>query len=270
MGDQNLKPLLIAVGWIAITMPASLAQTSPQPPVQQSASAKALEFDVVSIKPNKAGSTSEAYHSELPLNRFFVENMSVKGMISIAYHMRSDLISGGPGWIDSKRYDVEAKVDNLDLPNSPRSNPKQHDSMVQRLLADRFKLVVHLETKESPVYELSVAKGSSKLQKSKPDEQESYGANFGDIDGESLSIATLANLISQQLNRTIVDKTGLTGRYDIKLKWASDLAPVDDSALNTAPGLSTALQEQLGLKLTSTKGPVQTLVIDRVALPSGD
>ena len=268
MRNPNLRPLLIAVGWIAITVPFTIAQTTSQPPTSQGPSAKAPEFDVVSIKQDKAGSNSEVYHSELPLNRFHVENMSVKGMINIAYHMRLDLISGGPGWIDSKRYDVEAKADSLDLLNSPRPNPKQYDSMVQALLADRFKLVVHMETKESPVYELSVAKGGSKLHESKPGEQTSYGANFGDIDAESLSIATLADLISQQLNRTIVDKTGLTGRYDIKLKWASDLPPAGDSALDTAPGLSTALQEQLGLKLTSTKGPVQTLVIDRVELPS--
>jgi uncharacterized protein (TIGR03435 family) len=167
--------------------------------------------------------------------------------------------------------------------------------MLQPLLAERFKLKAHTETKQLPVYELIVAKGGPKLKEATPGD--TYANGFkgpdgvgrggmmrmgrGQLTGQGVPITTLTNLLSQQLQRTVVDKTGLTGKYDLELNWTPEqgeggLGPPPGAASPqaepapdaTGPSIFTALQEQLGLKLQSTKGPVETLVIDHAEMPS--
>jgi uncharacterized protein (TIGR03435 family) len=167
--------------------------------------------------------------------------------------------------------------------------------MLQALLADRFKLAVHHETKDLPVYSLVIAKGGFKLQESKPDETDPQGrtgmhisGSSGAMRGQLVSMASLAQFLYGRLNRTVLDKTGLTGKYDFMLKWTPDQnqmqpaggfqatsggAPGGQPALVAdagAPDLFTAVQEQLGLKLESGKGPVEVIVIDHVERPSGN
>ena len=161
--------------------------------------------------------------------------------------------------------------------------------MLQTLLADRFKLTTHRTTKELPIYSLVVAKGGSKLHEAnsgeikgpdgrpEPPGSSLIGFRSGELTGQNLEMDQLARLLTEQTGRTVVDNTGLKGNYDLTLNWTPDqIAPNGlagggpDSSTSSEPGPSifTAIQEQLGLKLQSQKGPVEILVIDHVERPS--
>jgi uncharacterized protein (TIGR03435 family) len=147
---------------------------------------------------------------------------------------------------------------------------------MQKLLADRFKLLVHWETREMPVYELVVAKGGAKLPATtRKDENMSSSFGNGKPTGEGLSAKDLAvvltQVLSQELGREVVDKTGLSGKYDFTLRWTQDGVLGTDAASNGAdvpPSIFTAVEEQLGLKLQPAKGPVQVLVVDDAEMPT--
>jgi uncharacterized protein (TIGR03435 family) len=218
---------------------------------------------------------------------FTAANMNVKSIIANAYQTKQNSITGGPDWISTDRYDFEAKVTSFDPPNTHELTTDQRNQMLQSLLADRFHLAVHNETKEAPIYELTLAKGGSKLKPSTasnstqqvplPSGSLPPGAPVkrpimmrqgpGTISSSNMTTAQLADSLSNQLHRPVVDKTGLTGTYDISLQYTPDNTPADAPNAN-GPALFTALQEQLGLKLDSTKGPVTNLVIDHIEPPS--
>ena len=166
--------------------------------------------------------------------------------------------------------------------------------MMQSLLADRFKFAAHRETRELPVYALMLAKNGSKLKEAIPensypngikDEQGRGVAGMmritpGHIEGQAIPIANLLGVLTQVTGRTVVDRTGLTGKYDISLQWtpdepqtlptAADGANREPSQESSGPSIFTAIQEQLGLRLESAKGPVEGLVIDHVEKPSAN
>jgi uncharacterized protein (TIGR03435 family) len=145
---------------------------------------------------------------------------------------------------------------------------KQKEEMVQALLADRFHLVVHTETRELPIYTLVVAKGGPRLGAIQ-ENGSSVNTRNGRIEVQMRnSVAVLADELSKVAGRDVVDKTAITGRYDLKLQWTPDdgAAP----AAGSGPSLYTALEEQLGLKLEPAKGPVQVLVVDHVEMPSAN
>ena len=202
---------------------------------------------------------------------------------------------GAPSWSDSESYDIDAKMEASvadalkKLPPPERQLARQR--MLQALLADRFKLVLHTETKEFPVYSLSIAKNGPKLHEAKPDDTyangyklpngKPAGAGFdsdevGKVTAQGVSIDNFARWLSRQVRRTVVDRTGLTGKYDFALQWApeeSDASGMPDSTSTAdSSGLSifAALQQQLGLKLESGKGPVEIFVIDHAERPSGN
>jgi len=203
-------------------------------------------------------------------------------------------VSGGPGWINSERYDIDAKLDDSQVAALAKLPPQdrivQIRLMVQSLLADRFKLVVNETTVTRPVYALVVAKGGPKLQTTVPgspspikDDGHPMQARFfpGDIRGHGIPISFLARSLSQMggLGRPVLDETGLKGNYDIDLKWTSEVnspgaMPAPSSGAESAPpdtsgpSLFSALQEQLGLKLEPTNGPVEALEIVHVEKPS--
>jgi uncharacterized protein (TIGR03435 family) len=264
------RTFLIAAGLIAFSLPNAIAQTATAAVATPSQQNQALQFDVATIKQNKSGNFATAFNPRD--NGYDVKNATLKMIVSFAYGIRYDLISGGPDWITTDRFDVEGKVLDPAIDKSHPLTDSQRNLMVQSLLADRFKLAVHFETKQLPMYNLVIAHGGPHLQESKPDAKLTYGSNFGDLQGSAIPSSTLASILSQQLQHTVVDQTGLTGKYDIKLKWESDHArpgPGDAASDPSGlPSLFTALQEQLGLKLESTKGPVQTLVIDHIERPS--
>jgi uncharacterized protein (TIGR03435 family) len=152
--------------------------------------------------------------------------------------------------------------------------------MLQSLLAERFKLVVHRETRQQQVYDLVIDKGGTKMKDSNvaPGQQQGLRGGRGEITGMAAPVPLLINFLSQQLGRSVIDKTGLTGKYDFALKWtpdpgaaagpkAGDTAPPVDVS---GPSIFTALQTDLGLKLQSGKGPVEMLVIDSVEKPDAN
>jgi uncharacterized protein (TIGR03435 family) len=249
-------------------------------------------LDVVSVKPNKSG--SGGMRIMFNSDGYSATNVSAKMLIQMAYGIREDLISGAPGWAGSTRYDFDAKVAAPDVEALKKLNPEQRRSMLQPALADRFNLKVHTEIKQLPVYELVVAKGGSKLKEATPGDTYPNGfkdpkgvgrggmmrAGPGQLSAQGIQMSSLVNTLAQQLHRTVVDKTGLAGDYDFTLQWTeetpdtmfkgSDGAPqrADPAPDATGPSIFTAIQEQLGLKLQSAKGPVETLVIDHIEAPS--
>jgi uncharacterized protein (TIGR03435 family) len=262
------------------------------------------QFEVASIKLNGGGVTNQGANlirfQVLPGGRLVVENFSALRLIMVAYGLEDFQISGGSSWIRSDRYDISAKS---------AGNPVGKDvagPMLQALLQDRFKLTFHQEMKELPIYNLTVAKSGAKLQRSKEGSCISIslnappsaplGANqvpcgFRGFEPSGLdrklkvfgtSMTELADALSKgELRRTVIDKTGLLGNFDILLHWTIELpvqVPTADDAGRVAaptvpaetagPSIVTAIQEQLGLKLESGKGPVKVLVIDHVERPS--
>jgi uncharacterized protein (TIGR03435 family) len=187
-------------------------------------------------------------------------------------------ILGGPSWIDTTKFDIDAKADGsvdaqLHLLSSDAGR-WQKERMVQALLADRFKLVTHGETRELPIYALVVAKGGPRFGAIQANGTTINSGN-GHIEVQaSNSVSVFAEELARVAGRVVVDKTGIQGRYDLMLKWTPDDSPTAGLNGSTAaadasgPSIFTALQEQLGLKLEPQKGPVQVLVIDHIEMPS--
>jgi uncharacterized protein (TIGR03435 family) len=175
-------------------------------------------------------------------------------------------ILNAPAWLASSRFDIQAEADIGDRMKSLTSEQGNElkRRMVQNLLAERFQLKLHSETRTLPSYDLVLIKGGSKLQQS-----ESSGKSFGvgrtHFNGQGLGMTSIAEELSKITGRVVVDKTGLTGRYDFKLLWTADDAPAIES---DSPTLFTAIQEQLGLKLESAKEPVPVLIVDHVDQPT--
>jgi uncharacterized protein (TIGR03435 family) len=259
----------------SVVLLASITFAGPQP----LASARP-EFDVASIKPNKS---DERMDYGGVGNGLSGRNISLQGWIQIAYEVRDFQVSG-PSWIANEKFDIEARAEG-------EPTIQQTLLMLQSLLADRFHLTLHRETKESSIYTLDIH-GRGLTMKASAD-QSLWAGDFpngspdgrpvtgggptglgpGRFRGEAIPMTLFIRLLAGPLGRTVVNRTGLTGRYDIDLRYApgSGLAAFSDSAPageTSDPSLFTALQEQLGLKLESTRGPVEMLVIDRVELPS--
>jgi len=273
---------LCAFGLAEITAPQAACQASATVAKPADAGAQAPAFEVASIKLNKSGSGSS--HSDFDHGRFTATNVRVKSLLEYeAYGITGAQILGGPGWLDSEAFDISAKVDDAtaeQMKTLDRNQRSQlHRQLFQQLLADRFKLAVHWETKELPVYALAVAKDGPKFTESKDTGGNSgTSANNGKLTATGVTMMTLAQTLTQllhrELGRIVIDKTGMKGRYDLVLQWTPD----DHSAEMTnasnknwdaaSPSIFTALQEQLGLKLESTKGPVEALVIDHIEQPS--
>jgi len=177
---------------------------------------------------------------------------SLKSLIKTAYGLEDYQMAGGPKWIDDDIYSV------VDKPVGPEAS-----LMLRTLLAERFKLAVHSETRQLPVYTLVFAKGGPRLEKATEPGTTSPGG--GMIRG-TMEMSLLASYLSSITGRRVIDQTGLTGPYTFSLKWTPDDRPATGDT--SAPSLVTAIQEQLGLKLESTKGPVEILVIDHAEKPT--
>lgn len=248
-------------------------------------------FEVATIKP-AAPDARGSFIRFMPGGSMQITNMPLRMVLSFAYDVRDFQVSGGPGWVGSERYDINAKSEPSTgaqtAPDDPRkmtdeqrkTNGEQIRQRLQALLAERFQLAIHRETKEAPIYALVVAKNGPKLQESQGGVGPSLmGRARGQFEGKGALMEMLANVLSMQVGRPVVDKTGLTGKYDFKLEWTPDpgqgpgplgipgpdAPPPPDP---NGPSLFAAVQEQLGLRLESTKGPIETIVIDRVEKPS--
>jgi uncharacterized protein (TIGR03435 family) len=265
MGRVNKTVLRIIAGAASVALSVALSKAQPA-------------FEVATIKPNVSGARNRMIRPSP--GRLSVFNMTLKDLVRYAYQVPDFQVSGGPGWINSDQYDIEAKAE---------GNPNENHMklMLRALLQDRFQLALRHETKELPVYELTVAKGGVKLQPLKPGDcivfdrdhppapgqkPSDFCGNLsngrGTFDATSASMAEIATMFSYQLGRPVVDKTGVAGQFPVHLKFSPDEVAAGTPAPDTGPSIFTAVQEQLGLKLESAKGPVEVLVIDSVEKPS--
>jgi uncharacterized protein (TIGR03435 family) len=305
------KRLLMAAGLIAIAVSglvvlASAQQSRAQTQNQNTTAAGSnFEYEAVTIKPSK-GPGPDAKIGMWPApDGFTAWFVTPQQMISTAYGYGTQRfrISGGPAWLSTERFDIEAKMDAATADALAKLNPGQRvlaqQKMLQTLLADRFKLTVHREARELLIYDLVVAKSGAKLQAAKPGDTYADGIKNpdgslggpGDMSGgvfdgwitaQAVTIANLAGELTQMLGHPVTDKTGLMGAYDFKLRFTPDdrlqapggAAPIERPALPSSdsdePSLFAAIQEQLGLKLEAGKGPVEIIVIDHVERPSGN
>jgi len=287
------RRLLLSVAvFVAVALPIAIGLAHNAQLLAQShsdeVSASLPRFEVATIKPTKED-------DGMFLMRFSPDGVQIKGMpvqeiLRMAFAVQEDRLLGVPGWAKSDRYDVDAKVDAADAPKLKDLSPAQRKAMLLPLLADRFNTKYHHETRELPVYALTIAKGGSKLKESNPADlaanQDQLGKTMmrmGNLESQGGTIATLIDTLSPQVGRTIIDKTGLTAKYNFTLKWTPDDGPAPmpgglagglprgdaGSTPDTGgPSLFTALQEQLGLKLEPQKGPVDVIVIDHIDPPS--
>jgi uncharacterized protein (TIGR03435 family) len=226
----------------------------------------------MTIKPNNSGNGNTSIGA--PGNRFMAQNYSLKMLLQYAYDLNEDSIVGIPSQIDSKRFDINAKISDPDPVALKKLSPEQNRLMLLPLLTERFQLKTHMETRPASIYELVVAKGGPKL-KPAADEASHKGVgtsinwagNGWKLTANGQPTAALAKSLTDQLHRLVIDKTALTGNYDLTLQWTPDGAPASTDA-DSAPPIYTAVQEQLGLKLQPAKAPVEVLVVDHAAMPS--
>jgi len=220
-------------------------------------------FDVASVKP-AAGRVLD--FRILPGGRLHITGLTLNVMLRRAYGVERYQIAGGPAWLDTDRFDIEAKAE-----GEPTN--EQMLTMLQALLADRFSLKVHREVKEGNVYALTVAKGGHKLKPPTGDDN-SIGIYRNDpptepgvhysLAGKKATLAIIATHLGQELRRPVIDRTGIEGEFGFKVDYAVDDDPDSGSSL------LVAVQEQLGLKLEAAKGPVEMLVVDHAEKPSAN
>jgi uncharacterized protein (TIGR03435 family) len=264
---------------ISVTLGAAAAAVLFRPiPIlaQSNDAASRPAFEVVSIKPTQGQPMNSGFRRTVGgvLN---ATNVSVRLLIEYAYDVRDDQISGGPSWLDSERYEVLAKPgDDADPAGKPPSGESANliRLRTQSLLADRFHVVLHRDTKELPVLALTVAKNGPKGLRESTAREMDFVSNGHHLNCQRVSMAMFAKgFLARQTGRSTTDKTGIAGDFDFTLDWASDDAPASTSAEAGAaivqfPPLLLALQEQLGLRLVQEKGPVEVLVIDHAERPA--
>ena len=257
--------------------------------------AQGPSFEVASVKPNKSGSSSAAT-SAPPAGTVHIQNTPARLLIINAYGLKPFQLVGGPDWIESERFDIVARPPD-------KTPPTQLPLMVRALLADRFKLKAHMETREQPIYELVLARDDRRLgpgltkadtdcaavdaaraaaqpQPAPPSAatgrppcrmRMSITDTAGSLDVGGRPLTAMLNTFGNVVNRSVVDRTGLAGPFDIELRWAeTTLAVVPGAPAVDAPSFFAALQEQLGLRLRPARGLVEVLVIDSIERPAPD
>ncbi len=261
-------------GWLAVLL--SLALVSPAAFAQP-----AETFELAVIKLADPLNPATSFHFD-PGGGVTIEGAALKMLVQFAYDLRDFQLTGARGWMTSERYNIVAKGAPSGGPaDYRRMNDAQRKAMtalvrkrMQALLSERFQLTMHRETRELPIFALVVAKNGLKMQPNTSPDGSPQGMGMGDAlyRGTRASLAEIANGLASLTGRPVRDETGLKGYYDFKLEWAPERAPSDPGGEKPAdtlgPSLFTALQEQLGLKLESKKGPVEILVIDRAEHPT--
>ena len=251
------------------------------------AQSDAPRFDVASVRP--LGSTGNSTRNVLPSGRFVATNSQLRMLIVNAYGVTLDRLLGGPDWIDSDRFDI--------LASAPAGTSESTMlTMLQTLLADRFKLVLRREAREMPVYSLVIAQKDGRVEKAlRPVDCTASRTESTTVMGKvvvpvcsaltmrqagtgmvtylsaGVNLNELANTLSLRVGRPVINQTGLAGEFQFEVSWLHDLQAgpaAAPAAANDGPSLFTALQEQLGLKMESSRGPVEMLVIESVERPT--
>ena len=304
--DFGKKLLLGLAGLLAIALPITFGLVNPassraQSPADSRA-AGAPAYQSASIKPHSPQSgTAQLTRMMFWHSGFAARGATLQSVIQEAYGVQADQISGAPDWVNSQKYDIDLKAgDSTDAAPKPAAGIgiQQLRLMLQTLLADRFKLTLHQETRELPVYSLVIGEDGPKLQAEKAGDGDSNGLNSseggapkpgnmkmgpGELTDQGATLGLLVEQLSMRLGRPVLDRTGLRGNYDFTLKWTPGEG---ESAMFQQTGagpqgvggtpspepsgssIFTAIQEQLGLKLVSEQAPMATLVIDHVEPPA--
>ena len=229
-------------------------------------------FDVASVKP-QAGPCGTTFGAGQ--GKAGGQCVTLQRIMAFAWRIQEFQITGGPSWVGSDLFDIEGKT------SDPNATPDQLRLMLRSLLRDRFALAVRNGQKESVVYALVVGKNGPKIKPSAdqsddvvngpapPGAGPNHGAirfGHGSLTGNAVKLDLFAKMLSEQVDRVVLDRTGLTGRFDLQLRWT----PAREDSDNSGPSVFTAIQEQMGLKLESAKAPIDVLVIDHVARPSAN
>ena len=280
--------LTIAGVLITVATAAAVAQTPGAP-----------AFDVVSIKPNRSGIGEGGFRGS-PGGRFEWTNVPVITLIGAAYqrfNFDDREIVGAPAWTSNDRFDVIAQLGGPTPPVEPDGFPSRLLALFRGMLEDRLQLRTHVETRDGPIYVLTLARsdrrpgpnlkavdagcaaamgnlttGKTMAQRDRRGPDCSFGGAPGILQANAVTIEMLARNLGSLLHRPVVDRTALTGSFDADLRFRPDNAAPPDAPVpaGEAPSIFTAIQEQLGLKLTGDRGPVEVLVIDRIERPSPD
>jgi uncharacterized protein (TIGR03435 family) len=243
----------------------------------QSANTATSTFEVATIKPVQPDAKAGRYITMQGMDRFVVKDYTLKLLIAAAYNLSPKTISGGPGWVDADHYDIVALT-----PGETRPTQPEQMAMLRALLTERFKLNFHRQEKEFSIYVLEVEKGGLKLKESTAQASDPaqlistvYPQHLH-LPARNATMGDFAALLQRAvLDRPVVDRTGLTGRYDFDLDWAPDETqfggevPVA-SADAQEPPFFAAIEQQLGLRIEATRGTVPAFVIDGVEHPTAD
>jgi uncharacterized protein (TIGR03435 family) len=263
----SLASAMVFVGMLA-AVPRLHAQA---PAASPTAPVKVPSYDDVSIKPDRSDTGRVSIH--INDGNFDVLNVSLKNLILSAYNLKGAQLFGLPKWGDSLHFDIKAKIIDPDRKQLEALTSEQFTSMQQPILTDRFQLKFHHEVKLLPVYELVIVKCGPKFKEATPAElkgEQGVGVHNRHLVATGVPISSLADELSRQVQRVVVDKTGLTSRYNFQLSWSADDAPPPAPDVAAPPDIVTALTEQLGLKLQPGKEEMDTFVVDHVELPSED
>ena len=271
-----MKPRVLGVLAVAGALAIGLVSGQSHNPAQDAPAP--LAFDVASIKLSKRGGRGGGIRPLQGGQTYVATNVPVRLIIRLMYRLADSQLVGGPEWLNTELYDIEGKTE------MKGATSDQLHEMFQALLADRFKLKFHQETKEIVRFVLTVDKSGSRMKISEAPNNFDIpiqGAGRGKIVGQRVPIPHFCWFLSQGLNVPVVDKTGLDKNYDFTLEWSPELqdaakaglavpgnAPNELPAVSYGPTLFTALREQLGLKLEPQKAPVQVLVIDHAQKPT--
>jgi uncharacterized protein (TIGR03435 family) len=227
------------------------------------------KFDAIVVRPHDRTDATDGGGVSWRGLAFTATDVPITFLMTQAFGVKKWLIEGLPPWALSAHWDFHAKVSQADVALMQNLDRETRSRMLQTVLTEQFGLRYHFEDKLQPVYELTVLPGGPKFRHTSQDSATHRTGNWsfqkGEVQCENITLGQFANGFSPLVERVVVDRTGLTGKYDLTVQWAPDDAPSADE--DTHPGVFTAIREQLGLKLTSSKAPVPVLVIDALTKP---
>ncbi len=260
----NLRRTTLFLALLLPGLLAACAQDNPAQPLKMARNADP-EFEVATIKPADPDDRNQGF--SLKGHRISIENSTMTSLICFAYSIHKSQIVNAPRWFDEQPWNIDGVPDAEGAPNW-----NQYRRMLQKLLTTRFGLQMHHDKRELSVYTLTVAKGGPKLEKSKDDPDALSDSSGHGIGAQQYmkftndSMADFAKTMQLMVDRPVLDQTNISGRYDFSLLWTPDAMRATPT--DTAPGLFTAVQEQLGLKLEATHAPTDVFVIDASTRPT--
>jgi uncharacterized protein (TIGR03435 family) len=286
MGFSPFSRVLLASAVLLILWAASAPVLRAQASLRaQAASAPLPSYSVTSVKADAEGDINKPTSMNETGDGLYIRNETLELMIRVAYGVNSYQIVKAPGWVNGREWEVEAKTDDAETQKLKAMNKvearAERSQLLQSLLAERFKLAVHHETRIEPGFALSVAKGGPKFEEASPSPpgqtpKPPIIMENGILTFNGLRIEQLADLLAQLMGRTVVDKTGLIGNYEFTIPWTeSEFEVAPNTSTDNANGngdsgtsISTVLREELGLRLESAKVPTDVIVVDHVEQPS--